>query len=77
MAKEVVPPFVLTTHSRIPIAVSKEPANVFSNQLLHVVSDGDVEDFLEVLCDDQPEDAHLSDAFSDEGSEDLSECKIL
>lgn len=57
VAKDVAPPFILTTHTQTPLPLSEdaihEPASQYKNHLLHViVNEGDREVALQVLSDD-------------------------
>ena len=57
MAQDVVPPFTLFTHTRVPLPLVQDvidcPADLYKNHLLHVVADDcDVEVALRLLDDD-------------------------
>ena len=78
MAKDISPPFLLTTHTQTPLPLSEDemckPASMFKNHLLHVIGgEGDFDDALQLLADiEQDSEGHHSDAIS---SDDDNACR--
>ncbi len=70
MAKDISPPFLLTTHTQSPLLLSDvdKPAISYSNHLLHVIEGGgDRESALRMLADiQQARDSDVVSISSDE-----------
>ena len=64
MAKDISPPFLLTTHTQTLLPISEDkmckPASMFKNHLLHVIGgEGDFNDALQLLADiEEDSEAH-------------------
>ena len=78
MAQHVAPPFTLTTHTHTPLPLHhttmSDTANVYKNQLLHVVvNEGDIEVALKLLGESAQSDGHESVHIIEDGSSNSSE----